>query len=129
MKKDNKDSSKAVEEDPSSAKPANSAGKIAIKEMTPEEKRTSHIQGIIKTAVAAYIGVMAGAAAYFQLGVGTETKWYAMLAIIAILAYYVQRLIFPALKIDTKEFGIKGWLYVEFLVVDFCLVTWTLLLN
>lgn len=129
MKKDTKDSSKAAEEKASSAKSADSAGKIAIKEMTPEEKRTAQIQGIVKTAIAAYIGVIAGAAAYFQLGAATETKWYAMLAIIAILAYYAQRLIFPALKINTKEFGPKGWLYVEFLVVDFCLVTWTLLLN
>jgi len=129
LKKDTKESSKAADENVSSAKSADSAGKIVIKEMTPEEKRTSHIQGIVKTAVAAYIGVVAGAAAYFQLGVGADTKWYAMLTIIAILAYYAQRLIFPAFKINTKEFGIKGWLYVEFIVVDFCLVTWTLLLN
>jgi hypothetical protein len=60
---------------------------------------------------------------------GTETKWYAILTIVAILAYYAQRLIYPAIKINTKEFGFKDWFYVEFLVVDFCLVTWTLLLN
>ncbi|MBP2030581.1 phage shock protein PspC (stress-responsive transcriptional regulator) [Methanohalophilus levihalophilus] len=129
MKKNTKESSKNAEEKASSAKTADSAGKIAIKEMTPEEKRTSQIQGIIKTAVAAYLGVVAGAIAYFQLDAATGTQWYALLAIIAILAYYVQRLIFPILKIDPKEFGIKGWLYVEFIVIDFCLVTWTLLLN
>ncbi|MDK2892541.1 hypothetical protein [Methanohalophilus sp.] len=124
-----KESSKAVEGKVSSAKSTDSAVKIAIKEMTPEEKRTLQIQAIVKTAIAAYVGVIAGVIAYFQLGAATETKWYAMLTIIAILAYYVQRLIFPAFKINTKEFGLKGWFYVEFLVIDFCLVTWTLLLN
>jgi len=37
--------------------------------------------------------------------------------------------IFPLIKINTKEFGFKDWFYVEFIVIDFCLVTWTLLLN
>jgi hypothetical protein len=47
-----------------------------------------------------------------QYGMGTETKWYAILTIVAILAYYAQRLIYPAIKINTKEFGFKDWFYV-----------------
>jgi hypothetical protein len=102
---------------------------LAVKPRTPEEKRKAHIQGIIKTAVASILGIIAGILANMQYGMGTETKWYAVVTIVAILAYYAQRLIYPAIKINTKEFGFKDWFYVEFLVVDFCLVTWTLLLN
>ncbi len=104
-------------------------GILAVKPRTPEEKRKAHVQGIIKTAVASIIGIIAGVLANMQYGMGTETKWYAVITIVAILAFYVQRLIYPAIKINTKEFGFKDWFYVEFLVVDFCLVTWTLLLN
>lgn len=129
MKNNIKDKAVTTEAKSSAQKSGGSAGKVTLKEKTPEEKRQSHIEGIIKTAVAAYIGIVAGAVAYFQFGVGADSKWYAMLTVIAILAYYIQRLIYPPLKINPKEFGLKGWLYVEFIVVDFCLVTWTLLLN
>jgi len=104
-------------------------GTFAVKQRTPEEKRKAHIHGIIKTAVASLLGIVAGVLANMQYGMGTETKWYAVITIVAILAYYAQRIIYPAIKISTKEFGFKDWFYVEFLVVDFCLVTWTLLLN
>lgn len=104
-------------------------GILAVKQKTPEEKRKAHMQGIIKTAVASILGIIAGILANMQYGMGTETKWYAVITIVAILAFYAQRLIYPAIKISTKEFGFKDWFYVEFLVVDFCLVTWTLLLN
>lgn len=104
-------------------------GILAVKQRTPEERRNAHMQGIIKTAVASFLGIIAGVIANVQYGTGSETKWYAILTIVAILAYYAQRLIYPAIKINTKDFGLKDWFYVEFLVVDFCLVTWTLLLN
>ncbi|KXS41280.1 MAG: hypothetical protein AWU58_1741 [Methanohalophilus sp. T328-1] len=108
-----------------------SAAKVATatKVMTPEEKRAAHVEGIVKTAVAAFIGIFAGIIAFNILGTGAQSKWYAILVIVAILAYYAQRLIFPRINIDTKEFGMKDWFYVEFIVLDFCLVTWTLLLN
>ena len=102
---------------------------VAVKEKTPEERKAAHIQSIIKTAIASIIGIIAGIVAFNRLGDATTTKWYAILVIIAILAYYAQRIIYRGIKIDTKEFGPKDWFYVEFLVVDFCLVTWTLLLN
>ena len=103
--------------------------KPVIKVKTPEERKQAHIEGIIKTAVASIIGVIAGLLAYIQFGVGDEIRWYAVLIIVVALAYYAQKLIFPLIKIDTKEFGFKDWFFVEFLVIDFCLVTWTLLLN
>ncbi len=105
------------------------AAKPSIREKTPEERRAAHIQSIIKTAIAAFLGILAGFGVFFRFDAGLETKWYAVLTIVAILAYYVQRIIYPAIKINTKEFGVKDWFYVEFIVIDFCLVTWTLLLN
>ncbi|MEA1985819.1 MAG: hypothetical protein U9N13_09265 [Euryarchaeota archaeon] len=123
-KKDRKESTSAPTADSGAS---TNVGKL--KEKTPVEKRTEHLHSIVKTAVASYIGVVAGLVAYFMLGVALETKWYAILTIIAILAYYAQRIIYPLIKINTKDFGAKDWLYVEFLVIDFCLVTWTLMLN
>ncbi|MEZ5334417.1 MAG: hypothetical protein R2741_03830 [Methanolobus sp.] len=104
-------------------------GRSAYKPKTPEEKRKAHKEGIIKTAVAAIVGIIAGIIAYTQLGTGEDKLWYATLMIVAGFSYYGMRLIFPMLKVRTKEFGFKDWFYVEFIVIDFCLVTWTLLLN
>jgi hypothetical protein len=129
LKKSNKNKAGSTKVQPSPGKPEASAGKSAIKEMTPEEKRQVQVENIIKTAVAAFVGIIEGIIVYFWLGVADTYTWYAILTIILILAYYAQRLIFPPLKIDTKEFGFKGWFYVEFIVLDFCLVTWVLLLN
>ncbi|MCL7410871.1 MAG: hypothetical protein P1P69_08250 [Methanosarcinaceae archaeon] len=104
-------------------------GIIKIKEKTPEERKQNHINGIIKTAVSSILGIIGGIVAYDQFGTAEDVRWYAVLTIVAVLAYYAQRLIYPSFKISTKEFGFKDWFYVEFLVIDFCLVTWTLLLN
>ena len=106
-----------------------SKGIITVKEKTPEERKKNHIEGIIKTAVASIIGIIAGFISFKQFGTAEDTTWYAILTIVAVLAYYAQRIIYPAININSKEFGFKDWFYVEFLVVDFCLVTWTLLLN
>jgi len=107
------------------------AGKTAFKPKTPEEKKQVHIDGIIKTVVASIIGIIAGVIIFTQLGVGDapEIKWYAILTIVAALSYYAMRLIFPLVKINPKDFGFKDWFYVEFIVINFCMVTWTLLLN
>ena len=104
-------------------------GVIKVKEKTPEERKQNHINGIIKTAVASILGIIGGIVAFNQFGTAEDVRWYAVLTIVAVLAYYAQRLIYPSLKVSTKEFGFKDWFYVEFLVIDFCLVTWTLLLN
>ena len=106
-----------------------SKGIITVKEKTPEERKQNHIEGIVKTAVASIIGIVAGFISFNQFGTAEDTTWYAILTIVAVLAYYAQRIIFPAIKINSKEFGFKDWFYVEFLVIDFCLVTWVLLLN
>ncbi|MBN2109906.1 MAG: hypothetical protein JW705_02305 [Methanosarcinaceae archaeon] len=106
-----------------------SAGKVAYRPKTPEERKKAHVEGIIKTAVAAILGIIAGILANIAYGAGTDTKWYAVLIIVAGIAYYIQRVVFPLIRISAKEFGFKDWFYVEFIVIDFCLVTWTIVLN
>jgi len=103
--------------------------KSFIKVMTPEEKQKAHKDGIIKTIVAAILGTVAGFIVFNQYGAGEDRIWYALLTIVFVLTYYLQRLIYPQLQIDPKEFKFKDWFYVEFIVLDFFLVTWTLLLN
>ena len=98
-------------------------------EKTPEEKKQNHINGIIKTVVPALIGTLAGFFCFFQLKDGTEFPWISIMLLVIISSYYAQRIIYPLIKIDVKEFGAKDWLYVEFITVDFWLVVWTLLLN
>jgi hypothetical protein len=43
--------------------------------------------------------------------------------------YFVQKMTYPLLGIDAADFKGKDWFYVEFMVIDLWLVTWTLLLN
>lgn len=116
------------------AKPAPTkprSGRSQFKMRTPEEKRQAHKEGIIKTAVASIVGIAAGIIAYLQLGVGDDPtiKWYVIMMFIVGISFYVMKFTFPIFKIKPKEFGFKDWFYVEFIVIDFCLVTWTLLLN
>lgn len=103
--------------------------KILIKEKTPEEKQKAHREGIIKTIVASVLGILAGVIIFSLYGTGEDRVWYAILTIVIAITYFVQKLIYPQLKVDVKEFKAKDWLFVEFVVVDFFLVTWTLLLN
>ncbi|HWQ47565.1 MAG TPA: hypothetical protein VN414_01215 [Methanosarcina sp.] len=103
--------------------------KSLIKERTPEEKKKEYRDGIIKTIVAAALGTIAGVLCFSQYGAGVDRIWYAVLMIVIGLTYFIQKLLYPQLKIDTKEFKFKDWFYVEFIVIDFFLVVWTLLLN
>ena len=103
--------------------------KSLIKEKTPEEKQKDHRDGIIKTVVASILGILAGILTFTLYGTGEDRIWYAVLMIVIGFTYIIQKLLYPQLKIDVKEFKIKDWFYVEFIVIDFFLVTWTLLLN
>ena len=62
-------------------------------------------------------------------GAGADKIWYAILMLVIGFTYFIQKFLYPQLKIDAKEFKFKDWFYVEFIIVDFFLVTWTLLLN
>ncbi len=97
--------------------------------MTPEEKQKAHREGIIKTIVASILGILAGVIMFSLYGTGEDRIWYVILMIVIGITYYIQKLLYIPLKIDTKEFKFKDWFFVEFVVIDFFLVTWTLLLN
>lgn len=104
--------------------------KAIVKEKTPVEKQKEYKEGIIKTVVATVIGIIAGFLAYSMYGTGETKVWYLVLFIVIGVTYFLQKyLIFPQLKIDAKEFKLKDWFYVEFIIIDLFLVTWTLLLN
>jgi uncharacterized membrane protein YeaQ/YmgE (transglycosylase-associated protein family) len=103
--------------------------KSFIKERTPEEKQKEHRDGIIKTIVAAVLGTIAGVICFRLYGTGEDRQWYAILMIVIGLTYFIQKFIYPQINIDIKEFKFKDWFYVEFIILDFFLVTWTLLLN
>lgn len=104
--------------------------KSVTKEKTPEEKQKEYKEGIIKTIAATALGIIAGFLAYSVYGTGESKVWYLILFIVIGITYFMQKyLIYPQLKIDVKEFKFKDWFYVEFIIVDFFLVTWTLLLN
>ncbi len=103
--------------------------KNLFKERTPEEKRKGHRDGIVKTIVAGALGIIAGFSCFSLYGTGEDRIWYVMLMIVIGFTYLIQKLIYPQLKIDTKEFKLKDWFFVEFIVVDFFLIIWTLLLN
>jgi hypothetical protein len=104
--------------------------KIVIKERTPEEKQKEHRDGIIKTVLAAVLGIIAGVIAHSVYGTAENKPWYAVLFIVIALTYFIQKYLFyRQLKIDVKELKFKDWFFVEFVIIDFFLVTWTLLLN
>lgn len=103
--------------------------KSFTKQMTPEEKQKAHREGIIKTIVASILGILAGVIMFSLYGTGEDRIWYVILMIVIGITYYIQKLLYIPLKIDTKEFKFKDWFFVEFVVIDFFLVTWTLLLN
>ncbi len=99
--------------------------------ITAEEKEKKRVEGIKKTIIPGVIGVIAGAVFFILIGDGTGHKsiWFTILFVLLVFSYYLQRLIYPAAGINAREFGKKDWFYVEFIVLDFFLVSWTLLLN
>lgn len=124
----NKSLDKAPESKPDVSKASESKPSVPI-EKTPEENKKNYKDGIIKTIVPAFIGTAAGFFCFFQLGSGTNIPWLSVMLFVIIFSYYAQRLGYPVIGIDVKEFGNKDWFYVEFITIDFWLVVWTLLLN
>ena len=104
------------------------------------DRKKDRRDGIIKTVFAAALGVLAGFACYhiasttgsdpWQIG---EYPWHFILLSVVLVTSLLQRIAYelmkPLLKIDAASFKTKDWLYVEFIVVDLWLVTWTILLN
>ena len=128
MAKHDKAAKKKPLDKASESKPDVSKPSVPV-EKTPDEKKKNYKDGIIKTIVPAFIGTAAAFFCFFQLGSGTEFPWLSVMLFVIIFSYYAQRLGYPAIGIDVKEFGNKDWFYVEFITIDFWLVVWTLLLN
>ncbi|WNY23442.1 hypothetical protein MmiHf6_07490 [Methanimicrococcus hongohii] len=112
------------------------SGKI---EQTPEEKKRMYKESLLRTVTASVVGIIAGVICYFLLGsaapVEGETTplkyaWFVILPLIMIFTYYIQRrLVFPAFRMDMKLLNWKDWFGIQFLVLIYCIVTWTILLN
>ena len=97
-------------------------------EKTPEEKKKIYIDGIKKRLVPSLIATFAGVLR-LNLGYGKGLPWLSIMLFVIIFSYYAQRLVYPLIGVDVKEFGIKDWFYVEFITIDLWLVVWTLLIN
>jgi hypothetical protein len=104
-----------------------SSGKI---EQTPEEKKRMYKESLLRTIVASLIGIVSGAVCYFTLGAAEAHFWLIILMLVMIFTYYLQkRVVLPALRMDMKLLNGKDWIGIQFLVLIYCLVTWTILLN
>jgi hypothetical protein len=94
------------------------------------ETRKIQIDGIKKTIYPSLLGVLAGFACYYAPAAAIgQLPWHFVMLMVIAVTYFVQRLTYPFMNIDVLEFKGKDWFYVEFMVVDLCLVTWTILLN
>ena len=97
--------------------------------ITPDERKRLLIEGIKKTIAPAFISMFFALLFYFQFGYARDISWFSVFLLVLLISYYIQRLAYPAIGIKVKEFEIKDWLYVEFLIVIYFWVFWTLLLN
>jgi len=93
------------------------------------ERRKDRIDGIVKTVYPSILGTMAGFACYYAGEAISPYPWHFVMMSVLLLTYVIQKFTYTFLKIDATSFKTKDWFYVEFMVVDFWLVTWTLLLN
>ncbi len=93
------------------------------------DRRKDRIDGIIKTVYPAALGVTAGFACYYGSGSIGILPWHFVMLTTILVTYIIQKFTYPFIKIDATGFHLKDWLYVEFIVIDLWLVTWTILLN
>jgi len=106
---------------------------IEVIAKTPAEKKRLLIEGIKKTVAPAFISVLFAFLFNYKFGSASgeafKLPWFYVFLLVILISYYIQKLIYPAIGVRVKEFETKDWLYVEFLVVIYFWVFWTLLLN
>ncbi|MCZ7402512.1 MAG: hypothetical protein O8C61_09845 [Candidatus Methanoperedens sp.] len=102
---------------------------IVVIPKTPAEKKRLLIEGIKKTVVPAFISVFFAVVFFVKFGNASGIAWFSVFLLVLLVSYYIQKLIYPTLGVQVKDFEIKDWFYVEILVVIYFLVFWTLLLN
>jgi hypothetical protein len=112
-------------------KPGEKVAKLPpkVKPKSAAERRKDRIDGIIKTVYPSILGTAAGFACYYTGEAITPYPWHFVMLSVILLTYFIQKYTYAFLNIDAASFKTKDWFYVEFMVVDFWLVTWTLLLN
>ena len=112
-------------------KPSEKVAKLPtkVKPKSAAERRKDRIDGIIKTVYPSILGTVAGFACYYTGAAIAPYPWHFVMLSVILLTYVIQKYTYTFLKIDAASFKTKDWFYVEFMVVDFWLVTWTLLLN
>jgi len=102
---------------------------IEVIEKTPAEKKRLLIEGIKKTVAPAFISVLFALLFVYEFGNASGIAWFSVFLLVILVSYYIQKLAYPAIGVQVKDFETKDWLYVEFLVVIYFWVFWTLLLN
>jgi len=96
---------------------------IEYKPPSEEERRILYREGLVKTLLSSFFGVIAGVLS-FKLGNSFPT----ILLVIAVLIA-IQYPIYRKIGVRMKEFGKKDWIYVGFMTFDFWLITSVLLMN
>ncbi len=100
-----------------------------VKPVTPQERKRLLIEGIKKTVVPVFIGFIFALLFVVMNDKISGKPWYSVFLLVGIVSFGVQKLIYPFLGVRVNEFGIKDWLYVEFMTIIFLMVFWILLLN
>jgi len=93
------------------------------------DKRKERIDGIVKTVYSSLLGCIAGFACYYNAEALAPFPWHTVMIMVILVTFLIQKYTYNLLKIDANDFKTKDWMYVEFMVVDLWLVTWTVLLN
>jgi len=97
------------------------------------DKQAEHIKRINRTIVACFMGILAGALAFYLSGeVDPVTGQQAntLLGILLLAAAIVfQKYIFAAIKIDYTLLNKKDWFYQGFMTFALWFMTWTILLS
>jgi hypothetical protein len=99
------------------------------KTITPDERRRILIEGIKKTVLPAFISAAFALMFFLKFGNAKDVSWFSIILLVVLLSYYIQRFLYPLIGVRVKEFEVKDWLYVEFLIIIYLLVFWTFLLN
>jgi EMC6-arch len=102
---------------------------IEVIAKTPAQKKRLLIEGIKKTVTPAFISVLFALLFDYKFGNASGIAWFSVFLLVILVSYYIQKLVYPAIGVQVKDFETKDWLYVEFLVVIYFWVFWTLLLN
>jgi hypothetical protein len=97
------------------------------------DKRAEHIKRINRTLVACFMGILAGALAFYlsgEIDPITGQQANTMLGVLFLAAAIVfQKYIFAAIKIDYTELNKKDWFYQGFMTFALWFMTWTILLT